>query len=1079
MKNIKRNVTAIIAAATAVMCAGTAVLGSGTLGLATGFSIEASAAEGIGYINAAGENKAVTDYTVIKSTTKKLTGGWYVVNGKTQINDRITVTDDSYIILTDGAKLTVTGGIKVASGVKFNVYTQMGGSGSLYAGTTNGSNTRADDGDCGIGGSGAKVYIVGGNVYAKGGSGSYGIQGSDIRLYWTNPGDSVYASSYSSSVQVYSAFADEASGAAYYSSKVSASALKGATLKAAYVVDKNTLYMEDGVYAVFDNIKVSDRITVSGDVDLFLADGGTLTADDGIDVSEGNSLDIYGNGGKLYAGTRNGSNSLADDYYAGIGGYKQNAAGDIRIFSGAVYANGGKSAAGIGGDSAYIEINGGKVVATGGRNAAGIGSNYNDGGCEVKVLGGNVSATGGINGAGIGSGASSSRSAITLSYTNTADSIYASSYNGTVKFLKTMYTNSGKVADTSNIDGSTIAGAVTAYTVSFETNGGTYAAPQTVAAGSKLGKFPTVTRSGYTLVGWYTDRNFYTPFSANSAIYGNITLYAKWEVSGYTVSFETNGGSYVSSKTVVPGRTIGTLPTPTRSGYVFDGWYTDRNFYYEFNPNSPINGDMTLYAKWSNGYYTVTFNAVNGWFPNGNASVEERVKAGYSASSVIPADPAYADGYSSYEFVGWYYDKNGNTRYTGQAITKNTTLYAIYNKVKATYRVSFNANGGSFSGGQKTIYRDVDEGKNIYSVAPSDPYKANSEFIGWYYDAACTISYDGEGIYTSMDLYAGYDTVQTTVTLSFECNGGTPMSNMYVSVGESVPATALPFPTRAGYTFDGWYTNATLTRRIYDSYTVTGNATLYAGWIQDAVDCRISFVTNGGSGANTMYVTQGDVISATDLPFPTRSGYTFDGWYMEPGLYNRVTSMEIVSDTTLYAGWEQDAPLTHTVSFYVDGSVIDTQIVNDGERARNNYSSYNWGTRDGTPYNFNNPVYSDTNLYAIISQTTTYTVSFFIDGSFTESQTVEEGGRCVNNYPYLEWYTAEGTLFDVKVMPVTRDLNLFAYTGAASAGSTFGGAGLIAAIAGGVVLVGGGVTAAVVASKKKKNNSDSSDKSDK
>ncbi len=1071
MKNIKRSITAIIAAATAVMCAGSAVLGSGTYGVLNGFNINVAAADKVGYIISSGEAKTVTDYSVIKSSTTKLTGGYYVVEGKVQLNNRLIVSDDSYLILTDGAKLIAPYGIRVHSGVKFNVYSQQDGTGALYAGTTNGSKTTADDGDCGIGGSGAKIYIVGGNVYAKGGSGAYGIQGSDIRLYWTNPTDSVYASSYSNSVQIFSAFADEESGAAYYSSKVSAGALKDVTLKAANVVDKNTIIMEDGIYAVFDDIKVSNRMKVYGDVELFLADGGKLTADEGISVLDGDTLDIYGNGGKLYAGTRNGSNTLADDECAGIGGVDRNDTGSIRVYSGIVYANGGKNAPGIGGNMSYVEINGGKVSATGGRNGAGIGSCYGGEGSDIKILGGNVTATGGVNGAGISTGIRSNMSSITLSYNTTNDSIYASSYYGNIKFGKTMYTSDGRVADTSNIDGKTISGSVTAYTVSFETNGGSYAAPVTVAAGSKLGSFPNVTKSGYTLEGWYTDRYYKTPFSANSAIYGNVTLYAKWVAANYTVYFETNGGSYISPRGVVPGRTLSSLPTPTKDGYVFDGWYTDRNCNYLFNIKTPINSDTTLYAKWAAGTYTVTFNAVNGWFPNGKATVKEQVKAGYSASSVIPADPEYADGYSNYEFLGWYYDKNGNTPYVGQAITKNTTLYAYYTKVASYFQVSFNANGGTFGNGQKVIYRDVDAGRSAYTVAPNDPAKENCAFLGWYYDTKGQIPYNGEGILVNTDLYACYSSPAEKVGISFECNGGTQMANMFAYVGDTISVTDLPFPTRSGYTFDGWYTNRELTRKVYDYYTVTGPATLYASWTPVAIQyCRIYFVTYGGSGAATQTYEQGDIVSARDLPTPTLSGYKFAGWYTDDSLYNKFTTMEIVSDVTLYAAWDQDAPATHTVRFFVDGSVIDTQEVIDGNRARNNYSSYDWGTKSGIAYNFNDPVYKDIDLYAMVSAPSYFTVNFYIDGNFAESQNVEEGGRCVNNYPYLEWRTSEGTIIPLDTFPITRDMNLYAYSGASGVGTTFGGAGLIAAIAGGALLVGGGITAAVVVSKKKKNN---------
>ena len=463
-KNIKKHAASVIVAAATILTVGAASF-SGTLpGFIPNLSISASAATGVSYINASGSAKVCSSYTKIKSSTTKLTGGWYVVSGKVTIDGRLNVTDDSYIILTDGSRLTVNGGINVASDVKFNIYTDEGSTASLYAGTTTGNNTTAAYGECGIGGKGAKINIVGGNVYAKGGSNSYRIQGSDIHLYWTNPTDSIYASSYSSKVQVIESFVDTENSVAYNYQIVTANTLKGVTLKAANIVDENTISMSDGAYAVFNNIKVPSRIDVNGDVELYLANGGTLTTDDGISVPKGSTLNIYGKGGKLYAGTRNGTTFLAGDNNAGIGSSSGAKAGDITINSGIVYANGGRNAAGIGGNYATIQVLGGTVYANGGRYGAGIGSGYNDNGSTIDILGGNVTAEGGSNAAGIGSGYNSGSSSIRLSYTSSNDSIYASSYSGSISFLKTMYTEKGETATRNNIAGVKLSPSINAYT---------------------------------------------------------------------------------------------------------------------------------------------------------------------------------------------------------------------------------------------------------------------------------------------------------------------------------------------------------------------------------------------------------------------------------------------------------------------------------------------------------------------------------------------------------------------------------------------------------------------------------------
>ena len=157
----------------------------------------------------------------------------------------------------------------------------------------------------------------------------------------------------------------------------------------------------DGWYVVNSNVTISNRITVTDDVHLILADGYTLTASQGIHVDESQSLTIYGQSvgtGKLTA--RGGFDQ------AGIGGNKDQSGGTITINGGTVTANGGYGSAGIGGsrkaEGGTITINGGTVTANGSEGGAGIGRGYSGTGGTITINGGTVTATGGVNSAGIG-----------------------------------------------------------------------------------------------------------------------------------------------------------------------------------------------------------------------------------------------------------------------------------------------------------------------------------------------------------------------------------------------------------------------------------------------------------------------------------------------------------------------------------------------------------------------------------------------------------------------------------------------------------------------------------------------------
>ena len=165
-----------------------------------------------------------------------------------------------------------------------------------------------------------------------------------------------------------------------------------------------------GWYAVTRDVTVNSRINVTGDVNIILVDGVTLTAPKGISVTDDGSLTIWGQ----TEGTGKILINSVDTYNAGIGGvydtgeYKSIPCGAITINGGTIDVRGGQNAAGIGGsyqcdDSAVITINGGTVTAASGNGGAGIGGSYEGQTGKIFITGGTVTASG-SDGAGIGSG---------------------------------------------------------------------------------------------------------------------------------------------------------------------------------------------------------------------------------------------------------------------------------------------------------------------------------------------------------------------------------------------------------------------------------------------------------------------------------------------------------------------------------------------------------------------------------------------------------------------------------------------------------------------------------------------------
>ena len=178
------------------------------------------------------------------------------------------------------------------------------------------------------------------------------------------------------------------------------------------VIDDDTTTWNGSWYVVTDNVTISSRVTVTGDVCLILQDGYTLTVNGGINVAEGNSLTIYGQ----TAGTGELVAQNPDNDNAGIGGNDEGTGGTVTIHGGNVTATGGINGAGIGGGD--------------GRGEPGAPASGGDGG-NVTIYGGTVTATGGTGGAGIGGGQQGAGGMITISGgTVTATSNYAAGIGG-------------------------------------------------------------------------------------------------------------------------------------------------------------------------------------------------------------------------------------------------------------------------------------------------------------------------------------------------------------------------------------------------------------------------------------------------------------------------------------------------------------------------------------------------------------------------------------------------------------------------------------------------------------------------
>lgn len=390
-----------------------------------------------------------------------------------------------------------------------------------------------------------------------------------------------------------------------------------------------------------------------------------------------------------------------------------------------------------------------------------------------------------------------------------------------------------------------------------------------------------------------------------------VVIYASKGKQPITVTYDANGGDVSpKSKKGYLSDAYGTLPTPTRKGYTFVGWYSAQSGGIEVTASTSITtpSSHTIYAIWKVNTYTVSFDANGG--------------SGAPASKNVQYGSQYGDlgsaSRTGYTFRGWYTAASGGTKISADSkclLTSNQTLYAQWDA--KSFTVKLDANGGNVSSASINVTYDSQYGK---LPAPTRP---GYSFKGWYTAAnggkqviaATKVTTAGE-----QTLYAQWEPVKVSVVLN--ANGGS-VSPSEITVAYGTTYGTLPTPTKKGFTFNGWYTSETGGAKITASTAVTSTSaqTLYAQW--DRIKSTVTFNANGGSvSPSSITVTYGTPYGT--LPTPTRTGYTFNGWYTSANGGSKITSstsVSIVSAQKLYAQW---SPAAYTLTFNANGGNVST-----------------------------------------------------------------------------------------------------------------------------------------------------------
>ena len=375
----------------------------------------------------------------------------------------------------------------------------------------------------------------------------------------------------------------------------------------------------------------------------------------------------------------------------------------------------------------------------------------------------------------------------------------------------------------------------------------------------------------------------------------------------YTITFNSNDGTSVAPQNVNAGEKLTEpTPAPTREGFTFDGWYEDSTFSTKFNFDTPITDNMTLYAKWTENKYTLTFDA------NGGSGTMTPV-TDLTGEYTLPANEFTAP--SGKQFKGWSLTTDGAI-VTKVDMTENRTVYAIWESIPVvTYTVSFAANGGIGT------MADVTGISGEYTL-PANGFTApaGKQFKAWSVGGVEKAVGDKITVTANTTVTAVWEPIPvTTYNLTTQVNGG----HGTISAGENGitegTSKIITFTPDSGYEIDKVMVNGTETTVTGNTLTVTMDGNKIVVVTYKAIEYTIT-VTDGkatiGAGSEISKAAEGTAVTLTANAAP--SGKVFDKWEVVSG---GITLADVNSATTTFTmpaeavsvkATYKNAPHTHT-----------------------------------------------------------------------------------------------------------------------------------------------------------------------
>jgi len=506
------------------------------------------------------------------------------------------------------------------------------------------------------------------------------------------------------------------------------------------------------------------------------------------------------------------------------------------------------------------------------------------------------------------------------------------------------------------------------FTISFETNSESIIDNIIVEKGNTIDSIISPTKDGYNFVGWYIDKELMVPFSYSSVINRDLILYAKYEINKYNVDIIVFNKIY-KTYSFEYGSTLKGIDTPIVSGYTFLGFYQDEALTTPLVLDETIvTSDTSVYTKWEINTYLV------------KTVVDDELNNSYNLTYGTKLSSIDKPKKDHYTFDGWYFDKAFKNKCTiNTIISSNTTYYGRF--IPDIHKVTLM--DGS------TIYQEENLSYNSTLQDIKVDEKTGYTFDGFYFDEDLTNKVSDDFIITNdVTLYIKWQINKFKVDFYIDL---IYLNSIYVDYNTKI--IDIITPSKAHYTFDGWY-DETIIQKYDDDYKITKDIKLYGSFYINKYNVKFYQFDNlildemfeygtilnsikldalegmrftHYSDKATNEIIDGEYLIGKDIEIvlnyeiskyiittyidsefyqsftlnhnsqisdiltPSKEYFKFDGWYKDENFKIKIDNLEkIKSDMTIYARFIQ---IYVNVTIYSDNTIILNKSYPAGTKA--------------------------------------------------------------------------------------------------------------------------------------------------